>query len=36
MAAMSIRLPESLHRHAKAFAEREGVSVNLPAASGDE
>lgn len=28
MAAMSIRLPESLHRNARAYAEREGVSVN--------
>lgn len=28
MSAMSIRLPESLHRNARAFALREGVSVN--------
>ena len=28
MSAMSIRLPESLHRNARAYAEREGVSVN--------
>jgi hypothetical protein len=28
MSAMSIRLPESLHRNARVFAEREGVSVN--------
>ena len=28
MSAMSIRLPDSLHRNARAFAEREGVSVN--------
>jgi len=28
MSAMSIRLPESLHRHARAYAEKEGVSVN--------
>ena len=28
MAAMSIRLPESLHQRVKAFAAREGVSVN--------
>ena len=28
MSAMSIRLPESLHRNARAFAEQEGVSVN--------
>jgi hypothetical protein len=28
MSAMSIRLSESLHRNARAYAEREGVSVN--------
>ena len=28
MAAMSIRLPESLHQSVKEFAAREGVSVN--------
>ena len=28
MAAMSIRLPTSLHRNARAYAEQEGVSVN--------
>ncbi len=28
MSVMSIRLPESLHRNARAFAEKEGVSVN--------
>ena len=28
MSAMSLRLPESLHRAAKALAEREGISVN--------
>ena len=28
MSALSIRLPESLHRNARAFALREGVSVN--------
>lgn len=28
MAAMSIRLPASLHRNARAYAEQEGVSVN--------
>lgn len=28
MSAMSIRLPESLHRNARAFAEQEGMSVN--------
>jgi hypothetical protein len=28
MTALSIRLPESLHRNARAFAEKEGVSIN--------
>jgi len=28
MSAMSIRLPESLHANARAYAEQEGVSVN--------
>ena len=28
MSTMSIRLPESLHRNARVYAEREGVSVN--------
>ena len=28
MSAMSIRLPDSLHRNARAYAEREGGSVN--------
>lgn len=28
MTAMSIRLPESLHRNARAYAAQEGVSVN--------
>jgi len=28
MSAMSIRLPDSLHRNARAYAAREGVSVN--------
>jgi hypothetical protein len=28
MTAMSIRLPDSLHRNARSFAEREGISVN--------
>ena len=28
MTAMSIRLPASLHRNARAYAEQEGVSVN--------
>lgn len=33
MTAMSIRLPQSLHRNARAFAEREGVSMNQLIAS---
>ena len=28
MTAMSIRLLESLHRNARAYAEQEGVSIN--------
>ena len=28
MSALSIRLPESLRRNARAYAEQEGVSVN--------
>lgn len=28
MSALSIRLPESLHRNAKELARREGISVN--------
>ena len=28
MSALSIRLPESLHRNARVYAEQEGVSVN--------
>jgi HicB family len=28
MSALSIRLPESLHRNAGVYAEQEGVSVN--------
>ena len=28
MSALSIRLPESLHKHAKAIASQEGISVN--------
>lgn len=28
MSALSIRLPESLHKHAKIFAATEGVSMN--------
>jgi hypothetical protein len=28
MSALSIRLPESLHRNARVYAQQEGVSVN--------
>lgn len=28
MSALSIRLPESLHKNAKAYASLEGISVN--------
>ncbi|OYT98090.1 MAG: toxin-antitoxin system HicB family antitoxin [Burkholderiales bacterium PBB1] len=28
MSALSIRLPESLHSNARAYAEQEGVSIN--------
>ncbi len=28
MSALSIRLPESLHRNAKVYAAQEGISVN--------
>jgi len=28
MSALSIRLPESLHKNAKIFALQEGISVN--------
>lgn len=28
MSALSIRLPESLHKNAKAYAQQEGISVN--------
>lgn len=28
MSALSIRLPESLHKNAKVFASQEGISVN--------
>jgi hypothetical protein len=28
MSTLSLRLPDSIHRHAKLVAEREGVSVN--------
>lgn len=28
MSALSVRLPESLHKHARQFAAQEGISVN--------
>jgi hypothetical protein len=28
MSTLSLRLPNSVHRHAKRFAEEEGISVN--------
>ena len=28
MSTMSLRLPESLHRHAKELARQEGISIN--------
>ena len=28
MSALSIRLPESLHKNAKVYAQQEGISVN--------
>lgn len=28
MARLSLRIPDSLHRHMKGWAEREGVSIN--------
>lgn len=28
MSTLSIRLPESLHKHAKLYAAQEGISVN--------
>ena len=28
MSSLSLRLPNSLHRHIKEFAEKEGVSIN--------
>ncbi len=28
MSALSVRLPESLHKHAKQYAALEGISVN--------
>lgn len=28
MSTLSLRLPESMHRHLKTLAEREGISIN--------
>lgn len=28
MSALSLRLPDSVHRHIKEFAKKEGVSIN--------
>ena len=28
MSSLSVRLPDSLHRHIREFAEKEGVSIN--------
>ena len=28
MSALSLRLPESLHKHVKELAEQEGISIN--------
>ena len=28
MSSLSLRLPDSLHRHIKEFSEQEGVSIN--------
>lgn len=28
MSSLSLRLPDSLHRHVKEFSEKEGVSIN--------
>ena len=28
MSSLSLRLPDSLHRHIKEFAEKEGISIN--------
>jgi hypothetical protein len=33
MSTMSLRLPESLHRHAKQLARQEGISINQLVAS---
>jgi predicted transcriptional regulator len=28
MSALSLRLPDSIHRHIKEFAQKEGISIN--------
>jgi hypothetical protein len=28
MSSLSLRLPDSLHRHIKEFSEKEGISIN--------
>lgn len=33
MSKVSVRLPESLHKHLREFAQREGISINQLAAS---
>ena len=33
MSALTLRLPDSIHRHIKDIAKREGVSINLFIAS---
>jgi len=33
MSKISVRLPESLHKHLREFAQREGISINQLAAS---
>ena len=33
MSAMNLRLPDSLHRHIKEIAKKDGVSINLFIAS---
>ena len=33
MGALSVRLPESIHRHIREIAKAEGVSINQPISS---
>lgn len=33
MSTISLRLPESLHKHLREFAQKEGISINQLAAS---